>query len=66
VKELLSREQVPFTVRNVEEDDTAYAELIALGYRTVPVTVLGTTAFKGFDARALRDAVAEWKRAGAA
>jgi glutaredoxin len=63
VKEFLSREQVPFTVRNVEEDETAYDELIALGYRSVPVAVFGAASVKGFDPAALARAVAEWKRA---
>jgi glutaredoxin len=62
VKELLSRERVPFVVRNVDEDEAAYAELVALGYRSVPVTVLGSKSLKGFDARALVDAVADWKK----
>jgi hypothetical protein len=39
VKELLSREGVPFTAYNVDEDEHAYDELIARGWRTVPVTI---------------------------
>ena len=52
---------MPFTARNVEEDDTAYDELIALGFRTVPVTVIGGAVVKGFDAAALDAAIAAWR-----
>jgi glutaredoxin len=59
VKELLSRERVPFTVYNVDEDGRAYDELIARGYRTVPVTVIGDVTVKGFDEAALVSAIAK-------
>jgi glutaredoxin len=55
VKEFLSREGYPFTVRNVEEDHDAYSALLALGFRAVPVTVIDGTAVKGFDEARLRD-----------
>jgi hypothetical protein len=64
VKEFLSREGVPFTAHNVEEDDRAYDELIALGFRVVPLTVIGDEKIKGFDAgaqEALSRAVAAWR-----
>ena len=60
---MLSQEQVPFTAFNVDEDDRAYDELIARGLRTVPVTVIGERAIKGFDRDALLEAVADWRRA---
>jgi hypothetical protein len=58
VKELLSREQVAFTVKNVEEDDAAYAELIARGVRVVPLTIIGDRVLKGYDPAAIIDAIA--------
>jgi hypothetical protein len=58
---LLSREGVPFTPFNVDEDDTAYDALIARGYRTVPVTLFGAEAVKGYDPDALRSAIAAWR-----
>jgi glutaredoxin len=58
VKEFLSREGVTFRDRNVEEDHDAYSDLIALGVRTVPTTVVGARVIKGFDERALREAIA--------
>ena len=61
MKELLSREAVPFVVRNVEEDDRAYDDLLALGFRTIPVTVLGSRTVKGFDRAALIAALAEYR-----
>ena len=61
MKELLSREGVPFTAYNVDEDDRAYDDLIARGWRTVPVTVFGERVIKGFDKPALMSAIAEWR-----
>jgi glutaredoxin len=61
VKELLSREGVPFTAYNVDEDGRAYDELIARGYRTVPVTVIGAVTVQGFDEAALMTAIADLK-----
>ena len=59
MKELLSREAVSFDVKNVDEDDRAYDDLLALGFRTVPVTVVGSRIVKGFDQAALIAALAE-------
>jgi glutaredoxin len=63
VKAWLSREGVPFTARNVDEDDRAYDELIARGFRTVPVTVIGETSIKGFDEASLKVAIDKWRAA---
>ena len=60
MKELLSRAGVPFAAYNVDEDDRAYDELIARGWRSVPVTVIGERTIKGFDPAALESAIAEW------
>ena len=57
MKEFLSREGVAFTARNVDEDIEAYDELIARGFRSVPVTIVGDAAVKGFDPVALRRAL---------
>jgi glutaredoxin len=57
VKEFLSRNGKTFTVRVVDEDDRAYDDLLALGYRTVPVTVIGDDVVVGFDAEALAKAL---------
>ena len=61
MKEFLSHAGVPFTALNVDEDDRAYDDLIARGWRTVPVTVIGDRVVKGFDAGALASAIAEWR-----
>jgi glutaredoxin len=57
VKEFLSRAGRSFEIRNVDEDLAAYQELIARGFRTVPVTVIGGTAIAGFDEPALTRAL---------
>jgi glutaredoxin-like protein NrdH len=58
VKEFLSRDGRRFTERLVDEDDVAYDDLLALGYRTVPVTVIGERVVVGFDPDALATALA--------
>jgi glutaredoxin len=63
VKALLSHEGVPFTAYNVDEDERAYDELLARGWRTIPVTIIGQRVIKGFDVAALTDAIAEWRGA---
>lgn len=57
MKGFLSRAGVEFEVKDVEEDDRAYDELIALGVRTVPATVIDGRVLTGFDAEALRAAL---------
>jgi hypothetical protein len=52
---------VPFTAYNVDEDDHAYEELIARGYRTIPVTFFDEQAVKGYDVAALMSAIAAWR-----
>ena len=64
MKELLSRAGVAFTAKNVDEDDRAYDELIGLGYRTIPLTVIGDCTIKGFDRAALENALADLAKGG--
>jgi len=61
VKEFLSRAGVPFTAHNVDEDGRAYDELIARGYRTIPVTIIAGRSLKGFNPVELSAAIAEWR-----
>ena len=57
VKEFLSREGHAFEAKNIEEDDAAYDELMKLGARSVPVTVIGEQVVTGFDQVRLREAL---------
>lgn len=57
VKEFLSREGHAFETKNIEEDDAAYDELMKLGARSVPVTVIGDQVVTGFDQGRLREAL---------
>ena len=59
VKQYLSSAGVAYVSRDVDDDDGAYEELVARGWRFVPVTFIGDRAIKGFDAQALHDALAE-------
>ena len=61
MKELLSRERLTFTAHNVDEDERAYDELLARGFRTIPVTVFGEQIVKGYDVPALTAAIAAWR-----
>jgi glutaredoxin len=58
VKEFLSREGHTFETKNIEDDDFAYDELMALGARAVPVTVIDKQVVIGFDQARLRAALA--------
>lgn len=57
MKAWLSHAGVPFTARNVDEDDTAYDALIATGFRTVPLTLVGDRPIAGFAPDALTEAL---------
>lgn len=59
MKEFLSRENVEFDTKNVDEDEQAYAELVGKGYRTIPVTFIGEEAIGGYEPDALRAALRE-------
>lgn len=48
---------MPFTVRNVDVDLTAYEELMARGFRAVPVTVVDDEAIAGYQPDALAAAI---------
>ena len=58
MKEFLSREGHTFVTKNIEDDDAAYDELMALGARAVPVTVIDKQVVIGFDQARLRAALA--------
>ena len=48
---------MPFEVRNVDDDLSAYDELVARGFRTVPVTIVGDQAITGYQPDALAAAL---------
>ena len=49
MKEFLSQKDIPFTERDISQDDEALAELEALGVMTTPVTVIDGQVVIGFD-----------------
>jgi glutaredoxin len=53
VKAWLSRAGIRFEERSVMTDDAAYDELLSLGFRRVPVTVIGELMVQGYDPEAL-------------
>ncbi len=57
MKEFLSRSGFEFTAKNVDEDQDALNELVALGLMSIPVTIVGDYVVRGFDEKALRAAL---------
>ena len=53
-KEFLSRNEVKYTERNVSEDPKAREELLAMGFRAVPVIKLDDQTLLGFDPQKLK------------
>ncbi len=53
---------MPFTSYNVDEDERAYDDLLARGWRTIPVTIIGKRVVRGFNPVEIADAIADWRR----
>lgn len=60
MKEFLSRAGVSFTVRNIDEDPSAFDELAKLGVMTIPFTLVGDYAVRGYDEKKLNEALAAY------
>jgi hypothetical protein len=58
VKEFLSRAGRAYTARNVDEDPAAFDEMVAMGFMTIPITIVGDHVVRGYDEKRLRDALA--------
>ena len=58
MKEFLSRAGHTFEAKNIEDDDAAYEELMALGARSVPLTIIDGRRVTGYDPAKLREALA--------
>ena len=59
VKVYLSRKGIPFTEHNVSLDLEARKRLIALGYRSTPVTVIGDHKIVGYKPPNMDEALAK-------
>jgi glutaredoxin len=57
VKVYLSRQDIPFTERNVSLDREALKTLVTMGYRTTPVTVIGEQKIVGFSPSKMQSAL---------
>ena len=57
VKVYLSRKGVPFVEYNVSRDREALKELVGMGYRTTPVTVVGGQSVVGYAPAGLEAAL---------
>jgi glutaredoxin 3 len=49
MKEFLSKNGIQYIDRNIETDKEALNELLKLGYRTTPVTLIGDKAIAGYE-----------------
>ena len=49
VKAYLSRKGIPFTERNVSLEDDARDDLLGMGLRSTPVTVIGDEKVVGYS-----------------
>ncbi|HZY30904.1 MAG TPA: glutaredoxin family protein [Candidatus Methylomirabilis sp.] len=58
MKAWLSQKQIPFTEKNVREDQVALDELKQMGFNSVPVTVIDGQRIVGFDQDRLAKALA--------
>ena len=57
-KVYLSRKGVPFTEHNVSTDAQGLKLLLALGYRSTPVTIIGDKRIVGYSPPQLEEALA--------
>ncbi len=59
VKGFLSLRKIDFVEKNVSTDLEGRAELVAMGYDSTPVIVIGDTRLSGFDVSAIDAAIAD-------
>jgi glutaredoxin len=55
--EYLKYNNVKFTAKNVHNDEVARKELIALGSKTIPTTVIDNEVIVGFEVERIRDLI---------
>jgi hypothetical protein len=58
VKGFLSLRNIEYTVKNVSTDIEGREELLALGFDSTPVAVIGKQVLPGFDVEAIDQALA--------
>jgi hypothetical protein len=59
VKGYLSLRKVEYVEKNVSSDLEGRAELIAMGYDSTPVLLIGDRRLTGFDTQSIDEALAE-------
>ena len=57
VKEFLSHKGIPFTERNVSLDEVARKDLLSMGHRSTPVTIIDEQKVVGYSPPKLEDAL---------
>ena len=56
--EYLSQKGIPYTEKNVSQDQEAVQELMSMGLRSLPVIVIGEERLSGFNPTAIDAALA--------
>jgi glutaredoxin len=56
--EYLSQKGITFTEKNVSRDPEAVQELMSMGVRSLPLIVIGETRLRGFNPKAIDEALA--------
>jgi glutaredoxin len=56
--EYLSQKGVEFTEKNVSRDPEAVQELMSLGVRSLPLILIGDQQLRGFNPKAIDEALA--------
>jgi glutaredoxin len=56
--EYLSQKGVEFTEKNVSRDPEAVQELMSLGVRSLPLILIGDMQLRGFNPKAIDEALA--------
>ena len=57
VKHYLNEQGIAFTDKNIHKDRASRQELMAMGFKSIPVTIVDGQAIQGFDRDRLKQAL---------
>jgi glutaredoxin len=55
VKSYLKERDIPFVEKNIHKNKAYRQELIGMGFKSIPVTLIGEQVIQGFDRDKLRE-----------
>ena len=53
VKNYLKQREIEFTDKNIHKDRASRQELLGMGFKSIPVTIIGEHVIQGFDRKKL-------------